>query len=345
MKKSTVFFAVLLILAAPAFSGVVKKTKSEVTFRGFGKFSLTQSDKLTADQRWTNSLSDFKGQGIAGSLAGKTVLRSGDTGEIVDLPASTVYRLDNKKKEYTVSPIEKLKEEKVQESKAGETAEEEKEAESKIRITKNEFQVEDTGEESTINNFPVRKYLVLWLLEWEDIETKEKGSSRLETVTWTTPISDSMKKAQEEEMKFSRAYLEKIGLELEKKDQDVLGASWMALLDSFGQAKGRPRHDFSKAEAEMKKIKGYPIVIDGKYFVSSEKPAGAAAEAEEEPAATDIKGRLGGMLKKTLKKKPADAGTAANEPVLAYRTEVLEISTPDLGAGDFQVPAGYKKKG
>jgi len=340
MRKTTALCTVLLILAAPAFSGVVKKSKSDVAFRGFGKFSLTQSDKLTAEQRWTNSLSDFKGQGIAGGLAGKTILRSGDTGEIVDLPGSTVYRLDNKKKEYTVGPIEKLKQEKAE--KAAETKEE-PEIESKTKITKNEFKVEDTGEDSTINNFPVHKYLVLWLLEWENTETGEKGASRLETITWTTPFDGTLEKAQDEEMKFSRAYLEKIGIEAGKKDQDVLGTSWMALLDSFGQAKGRPSHDFSKAEEEMQKIKGYPIVIDGKYFVSGDKPAGAAAE--EEPAATDVKGRLGGMFKKALKKKPADPEAAAKEPVLAYRTEILEISTPDLGAGDFQVPAGYKKKG
>jgi len=345
MKKTTALCTVLLILAAPAFSGVVKKTKSDVTFRGFGKFSLTQSDKLTAEQKWSNSLSDFKGQGLAGGLAAKTILRSGDTGEIIDLPGSTVYRLDNKKKEYTASPIEKLKEEMAEKEEAKEEPKEEQEAESKIKITKNEFKVEDTGEDSTINNFSVHKYLVLWLLEWEDIETKEKGASRLETITWTTPFDGTLAKAQEEEMKFYRAYMEKIGIEAGKKDQDVLGTSWMVLLDSFGQAKGRPRHDYSKAAAEMQKIKGYPIVIDGKYFVSSEKPAGAAAEAEEEPAATDVKGRLGGLLKKSLKKKPADTGAGANEPSLTYRTEVLEISTPDLGASEFQVPAGYKKKG
>jgi hypothetical protein len=340
MRKATALCTVLLILAAPAFSGVVKKTKSEITFRGFGKFSLTQNDKLTVEQRWTNSLSDFKGQGIAGSLAGKTILRPGDTGEIVDLPGSTVYRLDNKKKEYTAEPIEKLKDQL-----AGEEAEteEEPEAESKTKITKNELKVEDTGEESAINNFPVRKYLVLWILEWENTETGEKGASRLDTLVWTTPMSGSIEKAQNEEMKFSSAYLEKIGVDVGKMEQDVLGIRWMAILDSVGQAKGRPGRDYSKAAAEMQKIKGYPIVIDGKYFVSGEKPAGAAAE--EEPAATDVKGRLGGMFKKALKKKPADAGAGANEPSLAYRTEVLEISTPDLGSADFQVPAGYKKKG
>ncbi len=344
MRKTMAFWAVLLMLAAPGFSGVVKKAKSDVTFRGFGKFSLTQSDKLTVAQKWSNMQSDFKGQGLAGSLAAKTILRSGDTGEIIDLPAATLYRLDNKKKEYTVSPIEKLKEES-----GGEKAETEKEtkeerAESKIRVTKNEFKVDDTGEESTINNFPAHKYLVLWLLEWENTETGEKGASRLETLVWTTPLNDTLEKARKEEMEFSRTYLEKLGIEVGKMEEDVLGVRWMAILDSIGQAKGRPSHDYSKAESEMEKIKGYPIVIDGKYFVSAEKPAGAAGEAEEQPSATDVKGRLGGLLKKTLKKKPAEADSA-NEPVLAYRTEVIEIMTPDLGVGDFQVPAGYKKKG
>jgi hypothetical protein len=344
MRKTTALCTVLLILAAPAFSGVVKKTKSEITFRGFGKFSLAQSDKLTAEQKWTSSLSDFKGQGLAGGLAAKTILRSGDTGEIVDLPGSTLYRLDNKKKEYTVGPIEKLKEQPTgEEAKPGEEAREDAEAESRVKITKNEFKVEDTGEESTINNFPVRKHLILWLLEWENVESGEKGASRLETFVWTTPTNDTLQKAQDEEMKFSRAYLEKVGVDVGKMEQDVLGVKWMAILDSFGQAEGRPSRDYSKAAAEMQKIKGYPVVIDGKYFLSGEKPAGGTAE--EEPAATDVKGRLGGFLKKALKKKPADAGAGANEPSLAYRTEVLEISTPDLGAGDFQVPAGYKKKG
>lgn len=345
MRKTIIICAVLLILAAPGFSGVVKKAKSEITFRGFGKFSLVQSDKLTAEQKWSNTLSDFKGQGLAGGLAAKTILKSGDTGEIIDLPAATLYRLDNKKKEYTVSPIEKLKE--MGEDKAGakEEAGEEEEAESKIRVTKNEFKVEDTGEKSTINNFPVHKYVVLWLIEWENTETGEKGTSRLETLVWATPLNDTLEKAREEEMKFALAYMEKLGIEVGKMEEDMLGVRWMAILDSFGQAKGQPSRDYSKAEAEMQKIKGYPVVIDGKYFVTGEKPAGAAAEAEEQPSPTDVKGRLGGLLKKSLKKKPAETAAGVEEPALAYRTEVLEILTPDLGAGDFQVPAGYKKKG
>ncbi len=343
MKKALVFWVIVLILAAPMFAGVVKKTKSEITFRGFGKFSLTQNDKISAEQRWADMKSDFKGQGIAGGLAGKTVLRSGDTGEIVDLPGGLIYKLDNKKKEYIVGPIEKLKDQLGgEEAGAQEKADE---AESHIKITKNEFKVEDTGEESVINNFPCRKYSVNWLMEWEDTQTGEKGSNRLETLVWTTPLSDTLEQARTEEIKFLKAYFAKIGVGGGSMEQDILGTKWLAILDSFGQNRSRTDRDISKFSQEMAKIKGYPILTDGKYFSSGQKAAGETAEKEQQEAPTDVKGAVGGLLRKTLKKKPTDEGASANEPALTFRTEVLGISTADMGAADFQIPAGYKKKG
>jgi hypothetical protein len=341
MKKALILGTVVLVLASPVLAGVVKKTKAEVTFRGFGKFSLAQSEKLTTDQKWADTQSDFKGQGIAGGLAGKTILRSGNTGEIIDLLQSSVFNLDNKKKEYTVGPIKKIDEEMQREQ--AEAGQETEEAESHIKITKSEFNVQDTGEESTINNFSVRKYLIHWLTEWEDTETGDKGSSRLETQVWTTPMNQTLQKAREEELKFYRAYMQKIGLNVEKSQEDVLGMRWLDILDSLGKAKGQPGRDYSKAPAEMQKIKGYPIVVDGQYFTTGQKAAKEGAEGGQEEA-KDVKGAIGGLLKKTMKKKPADSAAGANEPALTYRTEVLEISTPDLAASDFQVPAGYKKK-
>jgi hypothetical protein len=343
MKKTAIFSLAILVLTAPIFAGVVKKTKSEIAFRGFGKFSLVQSEKLTAEQRWADMKSDFKGQGITGGLAGKTILRSGDTGEIIDLPASTIVKLDNKKKEYSVSTLEKMKEQTAGGEQAPQGGQEET-SKNTVKITKNEFKVEDTGEGSTINNFPVHKYLVHWLMEWEDTETGEKGSSRLETLVWTTPMSGELEKAREEEVRFSKAYLEKIGLSVDQMQQDVLGTRWLAILDSFSMKKGEAPRDFSKTAGELKKIKGYPIVTDGQYFTTGQKPAGESGEPGEEKS-KDVKGPIGGLLKKSLKKKPADSAAGANEPALTFRTEVLEISTPALGTNDFQVPAGYKKKG
>lgn len=348
MKKALIFSLVALVLAAPVMAGVAKRTKSDVAFRGFGKFSVTASSKLTPDIQWTTSVSDFKGEGLTGGLVGKTLLRSGDTGQIIDLPASSITQLDNKKKEYTIGPIQKLSQQIEKTPQETQKKPEEKESPSTIKITKNEFKVEDTGEESTINNFPCRKYLVVWLTEWEDTQTGEKGSSKLESAVWTTPVSDTLQQAQAEEMKFTRAYMQKLGINLDQSQRDILGMSWMTMLDAFGRPRSKPKQDLSQAAAEMQKIKGYPIVIDGKYDVASQKPAGAAggetAQAEEE-SPKGVTGAVGGFLKKTLKKKPADTGPKVEEPTLTYRIEVLEISTPSLGAGDFQVPADYKKKG
>jgi hypothetical protein len=335
-----------LVLAAPALAGVTKRTKSDVVFRGFGTFTAASSTKLIPDMQWTSTVSDFKGKGLAGGLVGKTLLRSGDTGQIIDLSASTLTQLDNKKREYTVEPIKKLSEQ------LGGTPEETKakpgeEEKSTIKVTKNEFKVEDTGETSTINTFPCRKYLVLWLMEWEDTQTKEKGSSKLESVVWTTPETGALQEAKAEEMKFAKAYMEKIGLNVEPSQRDILGTSWMGMLDAFRRPGARPRQDLSLAAAEMQKIKGYPIVIDGKYDVTGQKTQAAAGEAQptEEESPKGVKGALGGFLKKSLKKNPADTTPKPEEPMLTYRIEVLELETPSLGKTDFRVPPDYKKKG
>ncbi len=340
MKKAFVCLTALAVLAAPAFSGVVKKSRSEVTFKGFGKLTMTQSSRLVPERQWVDSQNDFKGKGLLGGLAGKTVLRSGSFGELTDLPALTVTRFDPKKKEYTVTPIKKFEAGKAEEGAAGEKAE--KPAESDIRIVKSEFRVDDTGEALDVNGFPTKKYVVTWTVDWENVRTGEKGTNKLETDVRTTPLTDAIVKAQEEEAKYFRGYMKAVGLDQEKLQQDVLGTNWMILLDSMNAAKGRPAASFdaSKTVAEMKKIKGYPVVIDGSYTVTSDKPKGEAAEE----GSGGSKGLFGGLAKKVLKKKPA-AEEGPAEPSLAYKVEILELAPADLGEADFQVPADYKKKG
>jgi hypothetical protein len=337
MKKPVLLLTALAVLTVPAFSGVVKKSRSEVTFKGFGKLTMTQSSRLVPERQWVDSQNEFKGKGLLGGLAGKTLLRSGSFGEITDLPALTVTRLDPKKKEYTVTPIKKFEAEKAEEGAAGEKTG--KPAESDIRIIKSEFRVDDTGEAMDVNGFPTMKYVVIWTVDWENVRTGEKGTNKLETDVRTTPLTDAIVKAQEEEAKYFRGYMKAVGLDQEKLQQDVLGTNWMTLLDSMNAAKGRPGAslDASKTVAEMKKIKGYPVVIDGKYTVTSDKPKG---DAQEEGGS---KGLLGGLAKKVLKKKPAGEGPA--EPTLAYRVEILELAPADLGEADFQAPPDYRKKG
>ena len=89
---------------------------------------------------------------------------------------------------------------------------------------------------------------------------------------------------------------------------------------------------------EMGKIKGYPVIIDGKYYSKKEGGEGAAGQEEE---GKNVRKMLGNFAKKALSKK---SDTSADEPAFAYYTELLAFSPESVSADEFQPPAGYKQK-
>ncbi len=333
---------VLALAAGPLAAGVVKQSKAQITFKGFGTFTTTSADKITAERKLADVTSDFKGKGFVGGLAAKTVLRSGSSTEITDLPALTIYRIDNKKREYTAMPIEKMKDAKGGGEETGKPEEQSKPEESPVKITRSEFKVEKTEETRDINQFPCRKYIVSWLVEWENTQTGEKGQDTLLTDVWTTPFSGDIKAALNEESAFSRAYLKAIGIDIDQMQRDVLGLGWMSMLQAMNPTGGASKFDASKTVKEMKKLEGYPIVVDGKYKVAREGGPKQEAPAEEEKP-RGLGGLLGKAASKALTKK--DKAPAGDEPTLSYYTEVVSLSVQGVDAGAFEVPAGYKKKG
>ncbi|MFQ6082784.1 MAG: hypothetical protein ACE5WD_05430 [Candidatus Aminicenantia bacterium] len=341
MKKILILLTVTLIFTSQVFAGVVKKTKSEVYFKGFGKYTTVQSEKIAGEKKRVDSDNEFKGKGLLGGMAGKLFLKPGEVGEIIDLPAMTIYKLDHKKKEYQVTPIKKITvEEKTEEAEEPSYKEEYGETEeSDIKIIRSEFKVNDTGETKEINEFPSKKYTITWVTEWENIRTGEKGTDRLFTIVWTTPTTNVIKQAQEEEMKFAQEYMKRIGLEMDILQQEILGTNWFSLFGRMSEDK-KPRHSESQFAEEMKKIKGYPVLIDGKYYATRQKPE--KTEEEEKTEITDVKKIFGGFAKKAFKKK--SKSKKEPEPTLTYYTELIEFSPVDVGEDEFQVPANYRKK-
>lgn len=338
MKKILILVAVTLILTAQIFSGVVKKSKTSVTFKKFGEFSSVQTEKISAQKKLSDSQNDFKGKGLLGGLAGKTILRSGEFCEIIDLSAMTIYKVNHKKKTYQVLPIKKI----TGDEEAGETGaqgkdDESEEGKSDIKIIRNEFEVKETGELQVINEFPGQKYTVTWILEWEDTSTGRKGKDRLFTILWTTPLTTAIKDAQAEELGFFREYFKKIGLDTDAFEQDILGSNWLAVFNSISEEKSSPQGDSVRFAKEMKKIKGYPILIDGKYYFSRE-----GGESAEEDEGKGVKKLFGKLSKKIKKKKPEPTGD--EEPTFSYYIEVLELSPATVSEDEFKVPADYKKK-
>jgi hypothetical protein len=340
MRKIVILFFISLMMTCSVFAGVIKRTKVEVSFKNFGEFTSEQNEKLTAVKKLTDSKNKFKGKGIMGKLSGKFFLKSGDIGEIIDLSTMTISRMDHKKKEYQLESIEKISsEEDAAEAGFAEEVEVEENEESTIKIIRSEFKVDDTGESKTINNFLSKKFVITWVTEWENIETGQKGTDRLVTDVWTTPLSGTLQQARDEEMQFTKAYMMSLGIDADSLQQMILGTNWLTLLGSMSEEGQQRRHKGSNFSEEMQKIEGYPVIIDGKYFAIRE--GGEGEENEQEDTGGDVKKMLGGFAKKALKKGAKDK----DEPSFTYYTELKEFSPASVDEDAFQVPANYKKKG
>src|SRR4030042_441145 len=131
--------------------------------------------------------------------------------------------------------------------KLGEPGGREGEGKSRARVTKSEFKVAKTGSSETINAFPCEEYLVTWLVEIEDLETKTKTENTMMTNLWTTPETAAIRKLQAEQEAFSRAYMTKLGVNLTPAaGQGPAGA----LVDLFSGLKGAISQKLSGGEAK-----------------------------------------------------------------------------------------------
>ena len=336
MRKHIVLLIVCLLLSTSLFAGVVKKTKTNVTFGRFGTFSALLTDKIAVDKKRTESEIAFKGKGLGG-LVMKAFFKQGEIGEIVDLSAQTICNIDHKKKTYVLRQLSKM-----EPGEEGAVSPYERggieESQSRIKIIRSEFKVDKTGETKTINNFPCEKFTVSWITEWENIETGQKGTDRLLTDVWTTPSTDEINQAQQEELNFSKQLMSNMGVDHSELQQDILGTTWMTMFGQMDQQSSSPKKSFSEFSEEMGKIEGYPVIIDGKFYSKKEGGEGAAGREGE---GTNVRKMLGNFAKKTLSRK---SEASADEPAFAYYTELLAFSPESVSADEFQPPAGYKQK-
>jgi hypothetical protein len=92
MKKMP-FFSVLIIffLLNQLSAGVIKESKSSVSFGGFGKFITHTKAKIDGLQKREDTQKDFKGEGFMGSLMSQMFAKTGNTGEITKLQEMKIY--------------------------------------------------------------------------------------------------------------------------------------------------------------------------------------------------------------------------------------------------------------
>jgi len=305
--------------------------------KGMGASEGTSVRRFQGNKMQESSSSKFTGAFLS-RLAG-----GGETLNITRLDKGVYWNLDPKNKTYSENPIEAFQ-------KTESTKERGQKEKSSVRITKSEFTVKKTGASETINGFPCEEYLLTWLLEWEDIETKAKSQSTMTTNVWTTPETATIRKAQAEENEFHKAFAQKLGLGHSPEETKQMGFAALAAVS------GAPPEEIEKGFAQMKnemsKIKGYTIRSVVSWAMEGEKKEAAVRESERpSDSSSDLPGNIGGFLSglkgRFLQKKGEEKPSPAAEkdaPFFSSTMEVKSINTDSVPADVFEIPAGYMKK-
>ncbi len=340
------FFSLLIIffLLNQLGAGVIKESKSSVSFGGFGQFTTHTKSKIDGLQKREDTQKDFKGEGFMAGMMSKMFAKTGNTGEITKLQEMKIYNLNHADKQYYVTPIEKMDWQRMSDEGGREknAYKEENEEENNIKIIRNEFKVTDTGQTKKINQFNCRKYDIMWVSEWENTETGERGTDSLHSIVWTTKLSSQLQKASAEEMNFNKKYMEKIGMPLDEVQNEILGMSWLSMYKNMNHGQGAEyKTDDAAAFKELHKITGYPVVIDGKFYLKRPKKAGEVQQKEE--PVPSLNGLFGGLMKKAMKKKAEPAPKTGAKMAFSYYTEIVEFKPASVPPKAFQVPAGYTK--
>lgn len=321
--------------AGPARADVtVERTMTSSGIAGIGAGETTMAEKISGLRK--RSATSMKMSGFLGKMAGEM---GGD--EITDIEKDVVWRLDHKNKTYTESRITPPPQPKEEEQRR-----DEKREKPTVRVVRNEITVTGPDGKKTIGAFPCEHYAIVWLLETENLETKERTVSTMTSDLWTTPETAETRALTREEMEFTKAWLKKIGWDMSDQEAQKMGMA------AIGAMIGGDEESFKKGAkeiaAKMEKIKGYPIGTGIKWHVKG--PGGSSAQqGGESGGMPDIPKGLGGLMSAFGKKAAKGAASSGSSDdsgattIFDTYSEVRSISTAAIPGAEFVPPAGYKK--
>ena len=267
MKRNIIPVALLATLLS--FSLAWSDTTIETThktsgFRGIAASKGTTIQRYQAYKLWESTTTGFAGA-ILSKITGKEEIIT-----ITRVDKGVYWTLDHEEMTYEAAPIVPLKDmtgEKPSDKKA--------EGDSKVQVRTSQFTVKETGASETINGFPCKEYLITWLLEMEDVETKQRSLSTMTTNLWSTPETSTVRSAQADMMKFQRAFARKLGVNVTPDEARLMGMEVFAAMSGMSEAE--LSKGLSRVQKEMSKIKGYPIRTEVTWNL---EPAGDASVKE-----------------------------------------------------------------
>jgi hypothetical protein len=252
------------------------------------------------------------------------------TGEIVDLSEEKIYRLDVKKKEYTVKTFADLRAEyekaKADAEKEAKNAKPEDKQEAEEAGTQLTFDVDvkKTGEKKTIAGYNAEEAIVTITAHEKGKAIEESGGFVLTSDTWLGPKIAALDELAQFQLKFVRAvYGEQFAADMQQM------ATVLALYPSY-------KTMATQMQSEGQKLQGTPLSTT--VVFEAVKSAEQMKESESDASSG---GGLGGMFAKKLmagKNKPQQRAK-----VFTTTHDMLSVET-SVSPDDLAIPAGYKQK-
>jgi hypothetical protein len=322
-RIAIVALPLMTLAAAPAYADVKTRDKTTLKFEGM----LGRMFNL------------FGGKAAKEGIEGLTALKgsrkatiNGNTGTIVDLSEEKVYDLDMKKKTYTVTTFEEMRQ-KMREAQERAKKEAEKEEPAKkeepSKPTKEyevDFDVKDTGQKKSIAGYDTHETIVTITIREKGKTLEEAGGLVMTNDVWLGPKIPALKELADFDVKYWK--------QLQGPETAAVSAEQMAQVLAMYPLIGKAMERMAK---DGDKLAGTPLDTTTTFESVLSKDQLTEAQAN---APSSKGGGLGGMLaRKIVKQEPPKARST----IMTTHHEVLEV-TPSAAATDVAVPADFKEK-
>jgi hypothetical protein len=314
----------LLVAGAALRADVKTQERSQIKFEGMlGKMFGLFGGK--AAREGVVSTTAVKGD--------RKLTMNDNTGQIIDLTEEKIYSLDIKKKTYTVTTFEELRQKmKEAQAKAEEEARKaEKEGAGKTgqpeqsgKEVEVDFDMKETGQQKTIAGHNTREVVMTVTVREKGKTLDESGGMVLTSNMWLAPTIPAMKEMAE----FDMRYVQKLYGPMDASMPAEQMAAVLAMYPWVRQATER----MNKEKVNME---GTPLLVTT-VFEAVKNAEQIAAEKEQQKSSGG--GGLGGMLARRMMKKEEPKPRAT---VFTINHEVLGVSSD---TGDLAIPPGFKQK-
>ena len=316
----TIGLLLTLLSAAPALADVKTRDKGQVKFEGM----------LGTMMRMFGGKALSEGIVSTNAVKGNRKATLNDTtGRIVDLDEQKVYDLDIKKKNYTVTTFDELRQKlrEAQERAAKEAKDAPKEPGEPTQPSSSDkqfefdFDVKETGQTRAIAGHDARQVIMTVTVREKGKTLEESGGVVLTSDSWLGPDIPALKELAEFDMKYWKAIAPETAL---------VSAEQMAAIAAL-YPMIKPAID--RINQEKVNLNGTPLAT-----VMTFEGVKSKAQVEEQSKSSSGGGLSGMLARKMVKKDDKPRAT-----IFTMNTETLEIATA-VGATDVGIPAGFKLK-